>query len=249
MAAASCTDSDFVSALSLIVNNHLASIVSNSWGGPEDSDPLFIPIYHPDLRRPARPRASGSCSPPGTTATSRRREAAGHLDQIQVDYPTSDPLVTSVGGTSLAIGKSRNYLFETSWGTLLNPLAASGKKWQFPLPGPYPAGFDGGSGGGTSTLFAPPAYQVGPVPAALSQRLPSGRTAEHPMRVVPDVAAYADPATGFLVGQTVRLPHGRGFGFALSRIGGTSVACPTFAGIQADAQQEARHASWASPTR
>ncbi len=241
VAAASCFDSDFASALSLIVNNHLASIVSNSWGGPEDSDPLFVPIYHQIFAAGAA-EGIGFMFSSGDNGYESPAESGGFSDRIQVDYPTSDPLVTSVGGTSLAIGKSRNYLFETSWGTLLNPLAASGRKWQFPLPGPYPQGFDGGSGGGTSTLFAQPTYQVGPVPAALSQRLPSGRTAEHPMRVVPDVAAYADPATGFLIGQTVRLPHGRGFGFALSRIGGTSVACPTFAGIQADAQQEARHA-------
>jgi subtilase family serine protease len=60
------------------------------------------------------------------------------------------------------------------------------------------------------------------------------------MREVPDVSAYADPATGMLVGETTRLPDGT-YGFALSRIGGTSVACPTFAGIEADAQQAAGH--------
>lgn len=32
-------------------------------------------------------------------------------------------------------------------------------------------------------------------------------------------------------------PDGRTFAFSLSRVGGTSLACPTFAGIQADAQQ------------
>ena len=40
-----------------------------------------------------------------------------------------------MGGTSLAIGRSNNYEFETSWGTLLDPLAASGKNWQFTPPG------------------------------------------------------------------------------------------------------------------
>ena len=39
-----------------------------------------------------------------------------------MDYPTSSPYVTSVGGTSLAIGKTNNYEWETSWGTLLDPL-------------------------------------------------------------------------------------------------------------------------------
>jgi subtilase family serine protease len=43
------------------------------------------------------------------------------------------------------------------------------------------------------------------------------------------------------VGETVLKPSGHGYEFALSRIGGTSVACPTFAGIEADAQQAAGH--------
>ena len=59
------------------------------------------------------------------------------------------------------------------------------------------------------------------------------------MRVVPDVSALADPSTGILVGQTTLQPNGKTYAFSLSRIGGTSVACPTFAGIEADAQQAA----------
>jgi subtilase family serine protease len=62
------------------------------------------------------------------------------------------------------------------------------------------------------------------------------------MRVIPDVSAYADPATGTLVGQTTLQPDGIHFAFSLSRIGGTSLAAPTFAGIEADAQQAAGHA-------
>jgi subtilase family serine protease len=60
------------------------------------------------------------------------------------------------------------------------------------------------------------------------------------MRVEPDISALADSATGILVGQTTQQPDGS-YAFALSRIGGTSVASPVVAGIQADAQQAARH--------
>ena len=49
--------------------------------------------------------------------------AAGRLSDLS-------PYVTSVGGTSLAIGSSKNYEFETSWGTLLDPLATGGKSWE-----------------------------------------------------------------------------------------------------------------------
>ena len=161
--------------------------------------------------------------------------------QDQVDYPTSSPYVTSVGGTSLAIGKSNNYQWETSWGTLLDPLVHTkhGKKWQYTPPGKYPSGYDGSSGGGVSTVYSQPSYQAGVVPASLATKLPNGTTSSTPMRVVPDVSALADPSTGILVGQTTLQPNGTSYAFSLSRIGGTSVACPVFAGIDADAQQAA----------
>ena len=108
-------------------------------------------------------------------------------------------------------------------------------------PGAYPDGYDGSSGGGGSVLYTQPAYQKGVVPDSLATSLPGGATATRPMRVVPDVAVLADPGTGFLIGQTTLQPDGKTFAFSLSRIGGTSLACPTFAGIEADAQQAAGH--------
>ena len=160
-----------------------------------------------------------------------------------MDYPTSSPYVTSVGGTSLAISKSNSYQWETSWGTILDPLIHlknGGKKWQYTPPGKYPAGYDGSGGGGVSTEYSPALLPGGrgARPAWPSQ-LPDGTTSSTPMRVVPDVSALADPSTGILVGQTTLQPNGKTYAFSLSRIGGTSVACPTFAGIEADAQQAA----------
>lgn len=238
VAAASCNDPDLADALARIVNNRLASIISDSWGGTEASSAGFVDVYHLILQTAAA-EGIGVLFSSGDNGYESPGEDPGGSTRIQVDYPTSDPWATSVGGTSLAIGARGNYLFETSWGTILNPLAKSGKSWQYPLPGPYPAGFDGGSGGGTSTLFGQPGYQQGVVPDRLSHKLPGGRWSASPMRVVPDVSAYADPATGFLIGQTVLQPNGKSYRFSLSRIGGTSVSCPTFAGIEADAQQAA----------
>jgi subtilase family serine protease len=62
--------------------------------------------------------------------------------------------------------------------------------------------------------------------------------------VTPDVSALADPSTGVAVGETLFGPdNAQGVPgpekFYLSRIGGTSVASPIFAGIEADAQQAA----------
>jgi subtilase family serine protease len=237
--AGSCDDADLLAALALIVDNHLASIVSNSWGEPADDATLtstFDQVFQAGAAE-----GIGFFFSSGDSGYESPDEDPGS-DQIQVDFPTSSPFVTSVGGTSLAIGPLRNYEFETSWGTLIDPLSANGKSWQDPPPGVYPDGYGGSSGGGVSTAYAQPSYQAGVVPNKLATSLPNGTTSPTPMRVVPDVSALGDPSTGFLVGQTTLQPDGTTFAFSLSRIGGTSVACPNFAGIEADAQQAAGHA-------
>jgi subtilase family serine protease len=236
--AASCDDSDLLAAEALIVDNHLASIVSNSWGEPFDTATL-VGVYN-EVFLAGAAEGIGFFFSSGDSGYESPAEDPGS-NQIQVDWPTSSPYVTSVGGTSLAIGQFNNYEFETSWGTLLDPLAANGKSWKYPPPGLYPDYYDGSSGGGVSTVFNQPFYQKGVVPYRLATSLPNGTTSPVPMRVVPDVSALADPSTGMLVGQTTLQPNGTTYAFSLSRIGGTSVACPTFAGIEADAQQAAGH--------
>jgi subtilase family serine protease len=236
--AASCTDYDLGDALSLIVSNHLASIVSDSWGDIADQESL-LPVYE-QLFRAGAAEGIGFFFSSGDSGYESPAEDPSS-DMTQTDYPAESPNVTSVGGTSLAIGKNNNYEFETAWGTLLDPLAANGKNWQFPPPGVYPDYYDGSGGGGVSSDFTQPSYQKGVVPDSLATRLPNGTINATPMRVEPDVAALADPSTGILVGQTTLQPDGTSFAFSLSRIGGTSVACPVFAGIEADAQQAAGH--------
>ena len=236
--AASCDDEDLLSALALIVDNHLASIVTDSWGDLYDQATL-IPVYDLVFEVGAA-EGIGFFFSSGDNGYESPAEDPGS-DQLQVDFPTSSPWVTSVGGTSLAIGPSNNYEWETSWGTLLDPLAANGKSWEFTPPGQYPDYYDGSGGGGVSTAFTQPWYQAGVVPNSLATSLPTGTTSPTPMRVVPDVSALADPSTGFLVGQTTLQPNGTSYAFSLSRIGGTSLSSPTFAGIEADAQQAAGH--------
>jgi subtilase family serine protease len=236
VAAGSCLDSDLAQADALIVNTQMASIVSNSWGEPAQYSTIsqvFDSIFQ-----------FGALEGIGFFFSSGDSgyEAPGEdpfSTQRQVDYPTSSPYVTSVGGTSLAIGQANDYKWETSWGTLLDPLVytSTGKKWQYTPPGKYPNWYGGSGGGGVSTSYAQPSYQAGVVPASLATALPNGTTSSHPMRVVPDVSALADPSTGMLVGQTTLQPDGKTYAFSLSRIGGTSVACPVLAGIEAGAQQ------------
>jgi len=236
--AASCTDQDLGDALALIVDNHLASIVSDSWGEPADLT-SEIPVYQSIFQAGAA-EGIGFFFSSGDSGYENPVEDAGS-DMQQTDFPAESPYVTSVGGTSLAIGRHNNYEFETSWGSLLDPLAANHRSWQSTPPGQWPAGYDGSGGGGVSYDFAQPSYQQGIVPNSLATALPNGSTSPTPMRVEPDVSAVADPSTGILVGETTLQPNGTTYAFSLSRTGGTSLSVQIFAGIEADAQQAAGH--------
>src|SRR5437764_3198736 len=136
------------------------------------------------------------------------------------DWPASSPFVTAVGGTSLAVGASNNYLFETGWGSTTS--SWTGKTWSPTPPGPWVYG----AGGGVSSIFAEPSYQVGIVPSSVFAA--QGRTG----RAVPDISAFADPNTGYLIGQTQPFPDGS-VKYSEYRIGGTSLASPLMAGIMA----------------
>jgi subtilase family serine protease len=235
--AQDCTDPGLLAALDLIVNRHLASIVTDSWGEPYD-DSTLNSAYDETFEAGAI-EGIGFMFSAGDSGYEDPAAEDGGSDQIQVDYPDSSPWVTSVGGTSVAIGKNNNWEWEIPWGTLLDPLAPSGTSWTYTPPPAYgPDTYDGSGGGGVSTAYTQPFYQRGVVPNSLATDVPEGST-KTPMRVTPDVSALADPSTGVLVGETLLQPNGTTYAFSLSRIGGTSVASPVFAGIEADAQQAA----------
>ena len=239
VAAASCEETDLAAAEAFIVDHHLASIVTDSFGEPADHDEEIAGVYNLIFEAGAAEGIGFFFSSGDEGYESPEEDPLS--DKLQVDFPASSPWVTSVGGTSLAIGPRDNYEFETSWGTLLDPLGESGSSWLYTPPGMYPEFFDGASGGGVSTVYRQPFYQRGVVPYGLATKLPDGSTSPTPMRVEPDVSTLADPSTGFLVGETTLQPNGKTYAFSLSRIGGTSVSSPTFAGIEADAQQAAGH--------
>ena len=269
--ASDCTDQGLTNAVAYVVNNHAASIVTDSWGEPFDEDSTVA--ADDQLFEAGAAEGIGFFFSAGDSGY-EDPNYEDPTDQVQVDYPDSSPWVTSVGGTSLAIGKNNNYEGETSWGTFLNPLSVSSKgksSWTFAptdtrdelLNGLY----DGSSGGGVATAYAQPWYQKNVVPTKLAKtevtstpvNFDTGTTtfgtitlafneslttASSPRRVTPDVSALADPSTGVAVGETLFGPdNAQGVPgpekFYLSRIGGTSVASPIFAGIEADAQQAA----------
>ncbi|MGO9500085.1 MAG: protease pro-enzyme activation domain-containing protein [Streptosporangiaceae bacterium] len=237
--AADCTDQSLLDALSRIVDYHLASVVSDSWDGVESGTSPALRAAYDQIFAQGAVQGIGFDFSAGDCGYENPATSCGAGDgstRNQVNYPASSPWVTAVGGTSLAIGKSNNYRWETGWGEFGTGLNTRGTAWRPSPPGTYPGSYLYGSGGGTSTAYRQPAYQAGVVPASLARRLPDGRMSRKPMREVPDVAADADPQTGFLYGETVVLKNGK-TGFQLSRIGGTSLSSPLFAGVEADAAQ------------
>lgn len=119
-----------------------------------------------------------------------------------VDFPAASPYVIGVGGTTLtstrrAANNGGNW-HESAWSCTSasdcnGSLLTSGR---------------GGSGGGVSTVFAKPGYQ---------SSIAGG------MRMVPDIAADADPGTGFVLYTS---QEGGTF-----QVGGTSLAAPVSAAL------------------
>ncbi|WP_225844638.1 protease pro-enzyme activation domain-containing protein [Streptomyces sp. HPF1205] len=217
---ASCNDNDLLDALSKVVDHHLADIVSNSWGDIEQNETPDIAAAYDQVFQIGAAQGIGFYFSSGDSG-----DNVASSGTKQVDTPGNSPWATSVGGTSLAVGKHDKYEFETGWGTQKGVLAPDGKSWATPA-------YTSGAGGGTSKMYAQPSYQRGIVPDSLS--LANGGTTKQ--RVEPDIAAVADPNTGFLVGQTQTFLDGS-VKYGEYRIGGTSLAAPVIAAVQALTQQ------------
>ncbi len=125
---------------------------------------------------------------------------------LAVDSPASDPYITGVGGTNL----------QTSGGTY-----GSESVWSNPTDTQRSPKGSGG-GGGISSTFTQPTWQVGP---GVKNQYSNGN------REVPDVSADADPQTGYAVYCTVSAAGCPATGNIV--VGGTSAAAPLWAGSSA----------------
>jgi subtilase family serine protease len=216
--AQSCLDPDLNAAVNTVVDNSLAQVITNSYGDVEPTSLADVAEAHQTFIQAAAQGISVLFS------SGDNGDEIANTDSRQVDWSASDPFVTAVGGTALAVGQSNNYLFEQGWGTGKSILTNG--QW---VP-PSPAYLYGG-GGGTSQLFKQPGYQKKVVPVSISHYFGQGAH-----RAVPDVGMIADPSTGFLVGQSQTFPDGS-VRYSEYRIGGTSVSSPMFAGVVAVADQ------------
>jgi subtilase family serine protease len=212
--AVSCYDDDIFNAQTQVVDDNVASIVTNSYGEPEEALGADLAAAEQQLFLQAAMQGISFMFSSGDNG-----DELAATGIKQPDASATDPYVTAVGGTADAIGASGDMLWQTGWGTQKYSLSQDGTSWN-------PVGYLYGAGGGDSALYNKPAYQQGVVPNSYG----SGRA-------VPDVAMDADPTTGMLVGETQTFSDGTYY--AEYRIGGTSLASPLFAGMTALASQSA----------
>jgi kumamolisin len=149
-----------------ILGNNGVNLVSISYGAAENYiDPNVVNSIDQSLQTLVSAEdmtvfvASGDC---GAFETEQ-------YGQLGVQFPSSDPWVTAVGGTVLAVNGQGKRAGEVTWGNA------------------HPAGTtctdnDWGSGGGVSQLFQQPTWQQG---AGVKNRYTNGE------RQVPDLAAVA----------------------------------------------------------
>ena len=241
--ASSNANQDFDAAINHIVDKHLAPIISISYGWNGENLPRgFITSLNNTFQQ-AVAEGIGVFVSSGDSGDEKATTGIA-----QPDFYADSPNVTAVGGTSAAIVRASDTLLYGGDGASAMVAAGNWKRgfevgWQtgvakitggpidpttngsatYTLPGTVadlPGAFNGGAGGGVSTVFAKPSYQA---------NLPGTG------RQVPDISALADPNTGFLVGQTQSFPDGTYYDEY--RIGGTSVAAPLMAGMAADANE------------
>jgi kumamolisin len=113
-------------------------------------------------------------------------------------------------------------------GTSLQVSSTSGYVSETAWGDPSECGSPCGSGGGFSQVLPEPAWQ--------SQ---AGISDSSGLRGVPDVSLNADPATGYVIDFTMGSIHG--CSGLCGGIGGTSIAAPQWAGLQAIANQASGH--------
>jgi subtilase family serine protease len=221
-------------AMSDILDNQLANIVSNSYGNLGEAVPGSVITGEQNIQLQAAAEGIGLYFSSGDSG-----DESMNLGYTSPDFPASSPFVTAVGGTSKAIGANGATEFNTGWGDVLDKMALNknGKvKFTDPVPGTL---WGGGAGGGTSAFFAQPAYQQGVVPDSLADSVDGT-----PARVSPDVAALADPYTGFQIAlrpidDSTCTPSGdcQVGDLEYETYGGTSLASPITAAEMALVQQ------------
>jgi kumamolisin len=195
------TSSGFIDAVNTAVHDSVRkpSVVSISWGGPEDPNGQLAPQYLDALNEALQGAATMGVTVCVAAGDNGSADMSSDWDgKPHADFPASSPYAVACGGTTL--------------------LAAGGKINTESVWNDGPSG--GATGGGVSDYFALPSYQS-TVAVPLSPTSFKGRG-------LPDLAADADPNTGYQIylDGTWQV------------IGGTSAVAPLTAGLLALINQQ-----------
>jgi len=195
------TGSGPIDTYSRMVTDDVAKVISTSWGlcEPQMATQPGVQAVESSLFAEAAVQGQTVVAASGDSGSSDCYVPNADADPtVTVDDPADQPGVTGVGGTSLlAPGPAPA---ETAWNNLF-----------------------GSGGGGVSSDFAMPTWQLGPgvgAAPAVSNCSALGRTS---CREVPDVSASSDPAHGYSVL----------FGGQWRVAGGTSAASPLWGAMTA----------------
>lgn len=197
------SDKGFLDAITMAIHDAVnkPSVISISWGSPEKNWTGQAMASFDQAFQAAAALGVTVCCAAGDAGSGDENPDRSPPDGLaHADFPGSSPSVLCCGGTRL-VAANGAISAETVWND--DPLRSAG-------------------GGGVSDFFALPAYQ------AAAGVPPSANPGARIGRGVPDVAADADPATGYEVrvdGQN-------------AVFGGTSAVAPLWAGLIALMNQQ-----------
>jgi kumamolisin len=191
-----------IDCLSAVINDSVndPSVISISWGWDENQafnnsgvvwSPAAIAHCNESFLAAAQLGVTTCVSTGDDGSEAQMRDGRAH-----VNFPASSPFVMAVGGTTLHVRKNSRgatHITEVTWND-------------------GPGG--GGTGGGVSDVTPAPTWQAGKV-------VPSINPGNFAGRAIPDVAANADPATGYLTMS----------GGKMQIVGGTSASAPLWASL------------------
>jgi subtilase family serine protease len=215
-----------VAAENYVVDHHLGDVITQSFGAGENtfSSPgqllsLRSAYVNAALNGVTVLAASGDqgssdeyCDPTSGCADPDNVFCCDSSPTI--DWPSSDPLVTAVGGTQLTLDAEGNRTApDRVWHDLSSTVGVTGPVYTW-----------GASGGGHSSVFSRPWFQNGVASVVGNSR------------GTPDIAMSA-AVNGAVDFYDTTDPSVGGWGI----VGGTSEASPLFSGIVALADQEAGH--------
>jgi len=215
-----------VQAENYVIDHHLGDVITQSFGANESTftSPgqiysLRSAYYNAKANGVTVLAASGDqgstdyvCEP--SSGCANPNNAVCCQSTRAVDWPSSDPLVTGVGGTQLTLNaEGYRTAPDQVWDDLSSTVGVTGPVYTW-----------GAGGGGHSTVFSRPWFQNG-----------VAGTVGH-SRGTPDIAMSA-AVNGAVDFYDTTDPSVAGWGI----VGGTSEASPLFSGIVALADQVAGH--------